>query len=338
MSILKALQKKRTEDPTSAESNGAQNVVPFDKSGRPANLPPDLFSPADFKIGIPGSAFKGQPDSMIGTALPDLKTGDTAGANLNAGSSTGSAVKTLPDFVSWKIDAERVEPRLVAITHPDSVYCEEYRSLRTQVLHKSQKQKLQAIVVASVNRSEGKSVTAINLSWLLAQTDGVRCLMIDSDLRMPSLADYLGIEVDKGLSDILTDEITLNEAIVRLEPSGLHILPGGEHRSDVAELISGPKFREILRQAREMFDYVIIDAPPLGIFTDATVLIEHADAAMLVVRANRTRYSALDRILEQLPKDRMLGVVLNHSEDVLDESQYNYGYYNYNRLNETVGP
>jgi len=84
-----------------------------------------------------------------------------------------------------------------------------------------------------------------------------------------------------------------------------------------------------------MFDYIIIDAPPLGIFTDATVLINHADGAMLVVRANRTRYGVLERILEPLPKDRLLGVVLNQSEDVLDESQYNYGYYNYKRLGET---
>ncbi len=87
-----------------------------------------------------------------------------------------------------------------------------------------------------------------------------------------------------------------------------------------------------------MFDYVIIDAPPLGIFTDATVLINQADGAMLVVRANRTRYAALDRILDPLPKDRLLGVVLNQSEDVLQESHYNYGYYNYKRLNETTSP
>ena len=83
-----------------------------------------------------------------------------------------------------------------------------------------------------------------------------------------------------------------------------------------------------------MFDYIIIDAPPLAIFTDATVLINKADGALLVVRANRTKYSALDRILEPLPKDRMLGVILNQSEEVLDESHYNYGYYNYRRMAE----
>jgi len=91
-------------------------------------------------------------------------------------------------------------------------------------------------------------VTALNLSWLLAQTDGVKALIIDSDLRMPSPTDYLGIETDKGLSHILSGRANLCESIIRLEPAGLHLLPGGEARNDVAELISGPKFKEILRE------------------------------------------------------------------------------------------
>ncbi len=337
MSILKALQKKRTESFADGEMIPSENIVPFDRTLRRPNMPPELLSD-DIKIGNPGSAFIGQPHSTNGTALPVLSESDiSAGAKLNAESSlTRVDTRQLPDFVSWTVDATRVEPRLVAITQPQSNYCEEYRSLRTHVLHKSQRQKLQSIVVASVNASEGKSVTALNLSWMLAQTDGVKCLIIDSDLRMPSLADYLGIETDSGLSHVLAGTATLAESIVRLEPSGLHILPGGDARSDVAELISGPKFKEILREAREMFDYVIIDAPPLGIFTDATVLINHADGALLVVRANRTKCSAIERLLEPLPKDRLLGVVLNQSEDVLEESHYNYGYYNYKRLGESA--
>lgn len=328
MSILKALQKKQNEQPKAADAPDAANVVPFDNSGRRANLPPDLFAAQEFKIGTPSLAFNGQSDSTVGMTLPDFETKNTAGATLNAVGSTRIAEKRLPEFASWNVEAERVEPRLIAITQPNSNYCEEYRSLRTQVLHKSQRQKLQSIVVASINPSEGKSVTALNLSWLLAQTDGINALIIDSDLRMPSLTDYLGIETDKGLSDILAGRAALNDSIIKLQPSGLHLLPGGEARTDVAELISGPTFKEILRQAREMFDYVIIDAPPLGIFTDATVLINHADGAMLVIRAGRTRYSQLDRVLETLPRERMLGVVLNQSEDVLDETHYNYGYYN----------
>ncbi|CAN5690374.1 hypothetical protein BH20ACI4_BH20ACI4_23000 [soil metagenome] len=328
MSILKALQKKQTEE--TGERSAivkSDNVVPFEKAGRPTNLPPEMFADNDFKIGMPtDSAFNGQSDSLIGKALPDLDTIETAGATLNAVGAMRS-VSTLPEFTSWNVEPERVEPRLVTITHPHSTYCEEYRSLRTQIIHKSQRQKLQSIVIASINASEGKSITALNFSWLLAQTDGVKALIIDSDLRMPSLTDYLGIETDRGLSDILAGTATLNESIIKLEPSGLHLLPGGDARSDVAELISGPKFREILRQARAMFDFVIIDAPPLGIFTDAAVLINHADGAMLVVRSGRTRYAMVDRVMEQVPRDRMLGVVLNQSEDVLDETHYNYGYY-----------
>lgn len=341
MSILRALQKKQSEQTDEAqapvnkvETHVSSKVVPFDKNSRRANKPPELFAQTELKIGTPSSAFDGQSDSLIGTALPDSRTEITVGATLNAVGLTRAAEKRLPDFTVWDVEAERVEPRLVAITQPHSNYCEEYRSLRTHVLHRSQKQKLQSIVIASINPSEGKSVTALNLCWLLAQTDGVKCLIIDSDLRMPSLTDYLGIETDKGLSDILAGTATVNESIIKLNPAGLHILPGGEARSDVAELISGPKFKEILRECREMFDFVIIDAPPLGIFTDAAVLMNHSDGAMLVIRAGRTRYSAVDRVMETVPRERMLGVILNQSEDVLDESHYNYGYYNNKRLKE----
>ncbi len=328
MSILRALQKKHTEQTNNDETPVSVNIVPFDKSERRSNTPPELFKKQDLKIGAPSLAFNGQSDSLVGKALPEMETNNTAGATLDAFGSTRNVEKRLPEFTSWQIDAERVEPRLMAITHPHSNYCEEYRNLRTQILHKSQRRKLQSIVMASVNPSEGKSITALNLSWLLAQTDGINALIIDSDLRMPSLTDYLGIETEGGLSDILSGKATLQESIIKLEPAGLHLLPGGEARSDVAELISGPKFKEILRQAREMFDFIIIDAPPLGIFTDATVLINHADGAMLVVRAGKTRYATIDRILESLPRDRMMGVVLNQSDDALNESHYNYGYYN----------
>lgn len=327
MSILKALQKKQAEEQPQ-EKKVVSKIVPFERNSKSATTAPEAFLDQEFKIGTPtSSAFNEQSVSNFGMALPDKRMDINAGATLNAVALTRSVEKQLPEFTVWKVQAERVEPRLVAITQPSSSYCEEYRSLRTHVLTKSQKQKLQAIVIASVGPAEGKSITALNLSWLLAQTDGVKALIIDSDLRMPSLTDYLGIETESGLSEILTGESTLKDSIIKLEPAGLHLLPGGSARNDVAELISGPKFKEILREAREMFDYVIIDAPPLGIFTDATVLINQSDGALLVLRANRTRYSNVERVLEGLPRERMMGVILNQSEDVMDETHYNYGYY-----------
>src|SRR5437868_2857524 len=110
MSILKALEKKRTEDQTGSPARKpVKNIVPFDRSARPANTPPELLSTAGLRIGTPGSAFIGQPDPSIGTALPDYGSDITAGAKLNAESLTRSASRSLPDFVSWTVDAERVE-------------------------------------------------------------------------------------------------------------------------------------------------------------------------------------------------------------------------------------
>jgi capsular exopolysaccharide synthesis family protein len=271
------------------------------------------------------------PESAT-TSAPIEHTVTTGGSALPAGSASRAAGATLgaagsartPEFVTLDISAARVEPHLVAITQPRSGHAERYRSLRTRVLHAGERKKMQAFVVTSAGVMEGKTLTAINLAWLLAQTDGVSALLIDGDLRNPCAADYLGLEAPTGLSEVLAGEATLQESIVRLEPAGLHLLPGGAARDDVAEILSGPTFSAVLKEARRMFDYVIIDAPPLGIFTDATVLISRADSALIVARAGKTRYAALERLLEPLPRASLLGVVLNGSDEQLSEQNYYY--------------
>ncbi len=243
-----------------------------------------------------------------------------AGATLDAVGTT----RATREFPVVEISPARVEPHLVSVTQPRSPFCEQYRSLRTHVLHAGERQKMQTFVVTSASVMEGKTVTAINLAWMLAQADGVRALLIDCDLRRPCSAEYLGLEANAGLSEVLDGEATLEDVIVRLAPAGLHLLPGGSVHENVADLLMGPKFSAILRQLRGMFNYIIIDAPPLGIFTDATMLINRADAAILVVRSGHTRYAALDRIISTLPQERILGVVLNGAEEKLDESNYYY--------------
>jgi capsular exopolysaccharide synthesis family protein len=292
-------------------------------AGVAADDAPELFLRTSRHFQAPESAHRSAPTghtgTPVGSALPDGSAPRDAGATLGA---AGSA--RTPEFVSVDISAARVEPHLVAITQPRSGHAERFRSLRTRVLHAGERKKMQAFVVTSAGVMEGKTLTAINLSWLLAQTDGVSALLIDGDLRNPCAADYLGIGASAGLSEVLAGEATLAESIVRLEPAGLHLLPGGSARDDVAELLSGPKFSAVLREARRMFDYVIIDAPPLGIFTDATVLISRADSALIVARANKTKYAALEKLLEPLPRERLLGVILNGSDEQLSEQNYYY--------------
>jgi capsular exopolysaccharide synthesis family protein len=261
-----------------------------------------------------------------GSALPGGMASRAAGATLDAAGSARAA-----GFVAYDVSAARVEPHLVAITQPRSAYCEQFRSLRTRILQAGEREQMRVVVITSAGIGEGKTLTALNLGWLLAQTEGVRALIIDSDLRQPCATDYLGIDAPVGLSEVLGGEVTLQQAIVRLDPAGLYLLPGGKQRDDVAELLSGPTYAGIVAEARRMFDYIIIDAPPLGIFTDANLLISRADGALLVVRSGKTRYAVVDKLLGQLPRERMLGVVLNRGDEELESTAYYYQHRSYRR-------
>jgi len=270
-------------------------------------------------------------DVPDGSALPGGIASRDAGATLDAASSARAG-----GFVTFDVSPARVEPHLIAVSQPRSAYTEQYRGLRTKILEAGERREMRAIVVTSAGIGEGKTLTALNLAWLLAQTEGVRALLIDSDLRRPCATDYLAIDAQGGLSEVLGGELSLEDAIVRLEPSGLHLLPGGRPRDDVAELLSGPTYARVLSEVRRMFDYIIIDAPPLGIFTDANVLMSKADAGLMVIRAGKTRYSTVDKLLDQMPKERLLGIVLNRTEEQPDPASYYYQHRYYNRERRTT--
>jgi capsular exopolysaccharide synthesis family protein len=264
-----------------------------------------------------------------GLALPGGMASRDAGATLGAGEAA-----RVEGFATYDISPTRVEPHLVAITQPRSSYCEHFRSLRTQLLQAGERQQMRAIVITSAGVGEGKTLTALNLAWLLAQTEGIRALLIDSDLRQPCANEYLGFDASVGLSDVLGGAAKTEEAIVRLDPAGLYLLPGGKSRDDVAELLSGPSYARLVADVRRMFDYIVIDAPPLGLFTDANVLTDRADGALVVVRSGKTRYAVIDRLLEQIPRKKLFGVVLNHVDEQFDESAYYYQrrYYHRDRI------
>jgi capsular exopolysaccharide synthesis family protein len=272
------------------------------------------------ETAVKSSAFTAHTaNATVGTALPDGTATRAAGATLNAARPARAR-----GLVSYDVSAARVEPHLVAITQPRSAYCEQFRSLRTRILQAGEREDMRTIVVTSAGMGEGKTVTALNLAWLLAQTEGVRALVIDSDLRQPCATEYLAIDAPVGLSEVLGGELSFQDAIVRLDPAGLYLLPGGQARDDVAELLSGPTFAGVIAEARRMFDFIIIDAPPLGIFTDANVLINRADGALMVVHAGKTKYTLVDKLLEALPRERMLGVVLNRADEGLESNSYYY--------------
>ena len=315
MKFIKAIQKAGTPSRKVNHKPAKRDSADDAKISR---LVPGLLTDS-LKVG--GAASVAEVEHSPGRSVHDVAVGTMElPADLPASELT-------PSYSTVSVDPERVNPHLVALTDPKSAFAEEYRDLRTSILHKSKKQRLKAVSVVSVAPGEGKSVTALNLAWLLAQTEGVKALLIDGDMRRPSLSRYLGIEDGPGLSELLDDELSLSEAIIRLEPSGLHLLRGGRSRNDVAEQLSGPNFARLLERVQEIFDFVIIDAPPLGVFVDAKVLVNLTDGALLVLRRNFTNYKELDRVMEGLPRQRMLGVVLNQAEDTVISGRYYYDQY-----------
>ncbi len=157
-------------------------------------------------------------DVPDGSALPAGFASRDAGATLDAAGAARAG-----GFVSYDVSPARVEPHLVAISQPRSPYCEQFRALRTRILQAGERLQMRAFVITSAGVGEGKTLTALNLGWLLAQTEGVRALVIDSDLRRPCATDYFGIDANVGLSEVLGGQLDLQDAIVRLDPAGLYL-------------------------------------------------------------------------------------------------------------------
>jgi capsular exopolysaccharide synthesis family protein len=217
---------------------------------------------------------------------------------------------------------------LVTQARPQSQMAESYRALRTSLLLTSLGAPPKLILVTSALPQEGKSTTSINCAIVLAQKDS-RVLLIDADLRRPSIHKTLGLGPKIGLSDVLTGNATLAQAILRspISPS-LFILPAGTPPPNPAELLASSNMRDILASLREQFDHVVIDTPPTLSVTDAVVLSPTADAVVLVIRSAQTTKQALRRSRELLMSvnARVSGVLLNAVD--LRSPDYYY-YYEY---------
>ncbi len=225
------------------------------------------------------------------------------------------------------LDATRLHTRLVLFTDPQSEGCEQYRTLRTQVFHAAEKKLTQVILMTSAVAGEGKTSTILNLAWAIAQSKEKRVLVIDSDLRRPSISSYLGLDFELGFGEILNEVSEALPAIVRIDDSSLYILSSTREEPNPAELLSKERVGETLSELRRYFDYILIDAPPTVAFADARLLANHADAIVMVVRAGLAGHSTIERAMEALPSNRILGVVLNGA-DQMSEVGY-YGYYGY---------
>ncbi|MEV5744008.1 polysaccharide biosynthesis tyrosine autokinase [Microbispora rosea] len=227
-------------------------------------------------------------------------------------------------LIGYERDARR-HP-LVLRDQGRSVRAEAFRSLRTNLQFIGVDRQPRSLVVTSCLPGEGKSSTSVNLAITMAQA-GWRVVLVDADLRRPSVPRYLGIEGGTGLTDVLIERARLHEVIQTWGQPGLSVLPSGRIPPNPSELLGSRGMRSVLAQLTEEYDMVIIDAPPLLPVTDAAALGAICDGALLVVRHGKTRNEQVVQAGELLSSinTRLVGTVLNFVP-AKHGSYYGYGY------------
>jgi polysaccharide biosynthesis transport protein len=217
---------------------------------------------------------------------------------------------------------------LITQVRPQSQMAESYRALRTSLLLSNLGAPPKVIMVTSALPQEGKTTTSINCAVVLAQK-GVRVLLIDADLRRPSIHKTLGLGPRSGLSNVLTGSATLEQAITRAPVlPNLSVLPAGTPPPNPAELLASTNMRDVLVELREQYDHIVIDTPPTLSVTDAVVLSPRADAVVLVIRSGQTTKQALRRSRDVLTQvnAKVSGVLLNAVDLTSPDYYYYYEY------------
>lgn len=223
-----------------------------------------------------------------------------------------------------KVDFKR--NRLIAKTAPKSPITEQYRTIRTNIQFSAVDTPIRSLMVTSAGPNEGKSTTASNLAVVFAQ-QGKKVLIVDADLRRPTLHFTFGFTNTIGLTNVLTRQIHINESIRTTDVENLYFMPSGPIPPSPAELLGSATMDQLISDLYEMFDLVIFDVPPVLAVADAQVLGNQVDATILVVSSGLTeREGAIKakEILEQT-KSKLLGAVLNNKEE--DRSTHYYYYY-----------
>jgi protein-tyrosine kinase len=222
--------------------------------------------------------------------------------------------------------ADRLGGRVVlsAAAPPGSI--EQYRRLAATLHHAQTQSGLKIVMVASAMPGEGKSLTATNLALTLSESYRRNVLLIDADLRRPSLHEIFQIPNIAGLNEALTTMDMLPPAFA-LSPR-LTLLPAGRPNPDPIGVLTSQAMRDLVRDAGAGFDWVIVDTPPVGLLTDANLLARMVDAVVMVVAVGKVSYKIVQRAADALGRDRIIGVVLNRAADSPFGDTYKYeGYY-----------
>jgi capsular exopolysaccharide synthesis family protein len=214
------------------------------------------------------------------------------------------------------------ESRLVSLTNKESPTAEAFRLLGVRLRDLRRAQPMKKVLITSTVPREGKSTVAANLACTLARKTGERTLLLEGDVRRPSQLQIFNLGSLPGLCELLQGERSLAESIYFLENAGLWILPAGSAANKPLDLLQSAKLPKRLEQLASLFDWIVIDSPPVLPLADTSVWTKMVDGILLVTRQGVTEKQQLERGLKALESEKLLGALLNSSQTSVYSSYY----------------
>lgn len=216
--------------------------------------------------------------------------------------------------VSRSTASAEANKRRIALLEPDSFIAEQFRMLRSRLDSLAAETPLRTIAVASANAGEGKSNVSVNLAIVTALSVGRRVLLIDCDMRRPTIHRSLGVEPEQGLAEVLMGRCTPAEAIVKVEGTHLDLLGVRMQPQNPSELLGSQEMRRLLEDVSQRYDWIILDTPATLGLPDSKIIVGLCDGFLMVVRAGETAREDVEAALEVLDRRRAVGLVLNGAE------------------------
>jgi len=249
----------------------------------------------------------------------------------SSGMSPGEPVES-----DWlKVPAERVlhpvptpEQRIVAMTDPDSHGAEMFRVLATRLAHMRNKRHLQKLLITSSVVDEGKSVVTANLAMTLARRAGERVLLIEADLRRPTVSALFSTAQLRGIAEWNDGSLRMEDALYQIGELPVWLLAAGHRIDEPLPLLESGRFSKMLEAVSQSFDWVLMDATPMLPMADSTSIARLCDGVLVVVRDGYTRKKVLNKALDTLDKNKLLGVVFNQASSTnVNYDRYYSAYY-----------
>jgi exopolysaccharide/PEP-CTERM locus tyrosine autokinase len=241
----------------------------------------------------------------------------------------GTEPRDRGEITAGQPDATGIDPRLAAWLDPGSPASECFKMLRTKLLVAARERPLRSILVTSAEPLDGKSLVAANLAISIAQGMNEHVLLVDCDLRAPSIHKIFNLNIEAGIKEYLKDGTSVDPFLVKTYQKKLTILPGGKPATNPSELLCSSKMQALVDELKSRYEdrFVIFDSPPGEFMAETAFLARLMDATILVVRYGKTSRDLIRNTLENIGRDKILGVVFNASHERQSDYQYYYRYY-----------